>query len=111
MTLLTSSYRYRAHNRNHQLILRHQRLFDCIEHANSGREDSPSILRGRTLVLKNPRLLDGKIEKGVLLIKFTETIGAAFSLLDCVELEKYFYIVLEPSQLKAPGTAQESGVR
>jgi len=97
ITLLTSSYRYHPHDRNHQLILRCQHLLDRTAYAKPGRQDALNRVRGRTLVLKNPRLRNGKIEKGVLLIKFTETIGAAFSLLDCAELEKYFYIVLEPS--------------
>lgn len=53
---------------------------------------------GRILVLKVPRLADGQVlEKGALVIKFTETFGPAFQGLDVQRLARYFRIILEPS--------------
>jgi glycosyltransferase involved in cell wall biosynthesis len=58
---------------------------------------SMSRVAGRTIVLKNPGLVQGRIEKGVLLITFTETFPFFYRFIDCECLLKYFYIVLEPS--------------
>jgi glycosyltransferase involved in cell wall biosynthesis len=53
---------------------------------------------GRVLVLKVPRLADGQVlEKGALVIKFTETFGPVFQGLDVHRLARYFRIILEPS--------------
>lgn len=52
----------------------------------------------RTIVLKDPVYNDSDIvEKGVYLIKFTETFGHIFRSIDLLALEKSFNIVLEPS--------------
>src|SRR5215831_583761 len=51
----------------------------------------------RTIVLKNPDIQKTHIEKGVLLIKFTETFSFFHKYINCEQLLKYFYIVLEPS--------------
>ena len=51
----------------------------------------------RTIVLKNPEIREGRIEKGVLLITFTETFPFFYQHIDCERLLKYFYVVLEPS--------------
>jgi len=51
----------------------------------------------RTIVLKNPDIQKAHIEKGVLLITFTETFPFFFNYIDCHQLLKYFYVVLEPS--------------
>lgn len=51
----------------------------------------------RSIVLKNPSVQGGKIEKGVLLITFTETFPFFYRCIDCERLMKYFYVVLEPS--------------
>ncbi|WP_196799744.1 glycosyltransferase [Thioalkalivibrio sulfidiphilus] len=53
---------------------------------------------GRTLILRLP-LFEGNelVEKGVIIIKFSETCGALYQLLDVHLLAKYFRIVLEPS--------------
>lgn len=51
----------------------------------------------RTIILKNPDIQRGHIEKGVLLITFTETFPFFNKYVDCDQLLKYFYVVLEPS--------------
>ncbi|WP_127560818.1 glycosyltransferase [Saccharospirillum alexandrii] len=55
-------------------------------------------LSSRTLILKKPRIIDGElIEKGVLIVKFTETFSAFYQLIDADELSTFFNIILEPS--------------
>jgi glycosyltransferase involved in cell wall biosynthesis len=51
----------------------------------------------RTIILKNPDIQKTRIEKGVLLITFTETFPFFKNYIDCDQLLKYFYVVLEPS--------------
>lgn len=52
----------------------------------------------RSIVLKNPALLDGNIvSKGILLIKFTDTFAYFCTETNNNELLKYFNIILEPS--------------
>lgn len=51
----------------------------------------------RTIVLKNPEVREGRIEKGVLLITFTESFPFFHQHINCERLLKYFYVVLEPS--------------
>ena len=53
---------------------------------------------GRFLILKTPRL-DGKrvVEKGAIVIKFTETFTPFFCSVDARRLARYFRIILEPS--------------
>jgi hypothetical protein len=52
---------------------------------------------GRTLVLKVPTVSEGRIiEKGAIILKFTETFGPIHQLLIPL-LSKYFRIILEPS--------------
>ena len=51
----------------------------------------------RTIVLKNPDIQKTRIEKGVLLITFTETFPFFYNYIECDQLLKYFYVVLEPS--------------
>lgn len=55
------------------------------------------LVARRTIVLKNPDIQQTRIEKGVLLITFTETFPFFFNHIDCDQLLKYFYVVLEPS--------------
>ena len=59
--------------------------------------DQLSLVARRTIVLKNPGIQKSSIEKGVLLITFTETFPFFFNYIDCNQLLKYFYVVLEPS--------------
>jgi glycosyltransferase involved in cell wall biosynthesis len=51
----------------------------------------------RTIVLKNPDVQKTRIEKGVLLVTFTETFPFFYNHVNCDELLNYFYVVLEPS--------------
>lgn len=61
--------------------------------------DTPGIVLAsrRTLVVKNPVQRGGQIEKGALLIKFTETFPFFLQNIDCQSLLKFYYIILEPS--------------
>src|SRR5690606_5647224 len=56
-------------------------------------------LQKRSLVLKDPLIdTDGLVkEKGVYLVKFTTTFPDAFAHFDLAKLQRYFYVVLEPS--------------
>lgn len=57
------------------------------------------IQKSRAIVLKNPTIsAENKcIEKGIFLIKFTGTFQFYIEKIDITELQKYFFIVLEPS--------------
>ncbi|MDN3517187.1 hypothetical protein QWY84_06150 [Aquisalimonas lutea] len=62
------------------------------------REQTIENLARRILFLKLPVIVDGELqEKGVLTIKFSETFGALYRLLDMQAVARYFRIVLEPS--------------
>jgi glycosyltransferase involved in cell wall biosynthesis len=55
-------------------------------------------LRRRLIVLKAPVIEDGAVvEKGVLLLKFTETFSAFYDHFDVRAVTRAFYVVLEPS--------------
>jgi glycosyltransferase involved in cell wall biosynthesis len=52
----------------------------------------------RTLVIKIPTVSEGRIiEKGAIILKFTETFAPIHQLVDVPLLSKYFRIILEPS--------------
>ncbi len=76
-------------------------LPDIVQHSidmlpeQSDREKKWS--ENRFIVLKNPVFHDDKIEKGAILIKFTDTFGFFAKNLKCDKLLKYFNVVLEPS--------------
>ncbi len=59
--------------------------------------DQINLTARRTIILKKPAIQNGWIEKGVLLIAFTESFPFFHNHVDCEKLLKYFYIVLEPS--------------
>lgn len=63
------------------------------------RVNLPSVERvaRRSIVVKNPQIHSGVIEKGVLIITFTETFPYYLRNIACDELLKYFHVVLEPS--------------
>ncbi len=52
---------------------------------------------GRSIILQNPNFVNGKVEKGLLLITFTTVFPYYYNNINVVELLKYFHIVLEPS--------------
>ena len=52
---------------------------------------------GRTIVLRWPSIEEGHIDKGILAIKFTKTFSYYLKHIDIKSLEKYFFLVLEPS--------------
>jgi glycosyltransferase involved in cell wall biosynthesis len=51
----------------------------------------------RSLVLKNPKIENGQIEKGVFLVKFSNTLPFIINDLDCDTFLKWFWLVIEPS--------------
>ena len=51
----------------------------------------------RALVLSMPRMCEGRLQRGVILIKFTETFRFFFHFVDIPALLRYFRVVLEPS--------------
>ena len=59
--------------------------------------DSASLLSERCIILKMPKIHRTRIEKGVLIVTFTETSRFFFYYVNCRKLLKLFYIVLEPS--------------
>lgn len=52
---------------------------------------------GRTIVLKWPDVNEDVLKKGIILIKFTRTFSFYLNEVNIASLEKYFYVVLEPS--------------
>lgn len=52
---------------------------------------------GRTIVLKWPDENGDVLQKGIILIKFTRTFSFYLNEVNIASLEKYFYVVLEPS--------------
>ena len=62
---------------------------------------SPAVHRkeieGRMLVLAEPKVVDGKLKKGVLLIKFTTSFSYFLQVDVWNHVNKYFLFVLEPS--------------
>jgi glycosyltransferase involved in cell wall biosynthesis len=51
----------------------------------------------RSIVLKRPVVNGSRIDKGVLLLTFTDTLAFYAHQVDCARLLEYFYVVLEPS--------------
>lgn len=59
-----------------------------------------ALISRRILILKNPELAGGHIiEKGAIVIKFSETFSLVYSGLDVKHLSDYFNIILEPSSV------------
>jgi glycosyltransferase involved in cell wall biosynthesis len=62
------------------------------------RDRAATDYASRTLVLKLPTVSEGRIiEKGAIIVKFTETFAPIYQLVDIPLLSKYFRIILEPS--------------
>lgn len=57
----------------------------------------PRILHHRAIVLQAPTVSGGRIRRGVLLIKFTESFRFFYHHVDVEKLLRYFRVVLEPS--------------
>ena len=64
---------------------------------NTRLQDFTRVAASRTLILKTPDLRQDSIEKGVLLISFTDTSAYFHNHVNCEQLLRYFYVVLEPS--------------
>jgi len=83
-------------------IIRREVLGGTSEHLssllNSVAGRNATDLAGRILILKIPTLVHGGVvEKGAIIIKFSETLGAIYQLVNVSFLSKYFRIILEPS--------------
>jgi hypothetical protein len=71
-----------------------ERMNGFVEYVTIDQLDS---IAKRAIVLKQAALRHGNLEKGVLLLSFTHTFPFYHSNVDCENLLRYFYIVLEPS--------------
>jgi len=66
----------------------------------SGTGRPVEMCRGRILILKTPIFIDNKlIEKGAIIVKFTETFIPIYLSLNVALLSKYFRVILEPSSV------------
>jgi glycosyltransferase involved in cell wall biosynthesis len=82
-------------------------IWRIVENDQQGRSEFEGLLveavkkpihTDRILVLKVPRIEGSEVvEKGALIVKFTETFAPLFNELDVRRLAKYFRIILEPS--------------
>jgi len=66
---------------------------DCYINDNVKKETAAT----RSIVLKEPKERDGKVDKGVLLITFTATLGYFYHHVNIRKLLENYYLVLEPS--------------
>jgi glycosyltransferase involved in cell wall biosynthesis len=82
-------------------------IWRIVEHDQQGRSEFEGLLveavkkpihTDRILILKVPRIEGSEVvEKGALIVKFTETFAPLFNELDVRHLANYFRIILEPS--------------
>lgn len=64
------------------------------------RDRSAADYASRILILKVPTVSQGRvIERGAIIVKFSETFGPLYQTLDTAHLSKYFRIILEPSSV------------
>lgn len=98
---LMKSHRYHPFSLTEKLVKKNLSNIQNNAIALFDGEDSAGeeIQKKRGIILKNPIINDAGycIEKGVFLIKFTGTLQYYIKYIDVPELQKYFYIVLEPS--------------
>ncbi|MDJ0757887.1 MAG: glycosyltransferase [Woeseiaceae bacterium] len=97
LKLLMKAERYDTGGRAQRYLLKRRDRLPFVESVHHPTEMAENAVLTRSIVLKNPRLDGDRVERGVLLIKFTETFADAFIIMNCRELENYFHIVLEPS--------------
>lgn len=96
---LMDAHRYYPADRLTQMFLKNReqflvnidRLVKNVDH------HELAEVASRSIILKKPTIINRQIEKGVLLITFTESLPFYNKYVDCEQLLKYFYIVLEPS--------------
>jgi len=80
---------------NRQEVLRES--LQCIRERSDDAQALEMAL-GRTIILKKPSVKNNAVvEKGVLLITFTDSCGVLFNAFDFERIGKDYYIVLEPS--------------
>lgn len=96
---LMASHRANYNRASEFLIRRHlQRIAPlCFQGKTAPKEKELSDILGRSLILKEPVKSGGDVEKGVLLIKFTETFSYFLRHVDCERLTEDYHVVLEPS--------------
>ncbi len=74
------------------------KIREMIKPCGAATEKIKKEIIGRSIVLKKPLDHDGMlIEKGIMLIKFSETFTLYLLYVNCEELMKRFHIILEPS--------------
>lgn len=78
-------------NKSKKLFL--EKIDELVENI---QEDQFDWVTMRSIILKKP-ITNGKVEKGVLLITFTESFAFFYKYVDCEQLLRYFYVILEPS--------------
>ncbi|WP_179959393.1 glycosyltransferase [Marinobacter changyiensis] len=98
-------FSHRLSNNNIPLINRiiYLRKSELIEHSLKESNKIPDqksleLAIKRTLIIKAPKILEnGNLEKGIMLIKFTDSFLVMFSKFDFNAISEKFHIVLEPS--------------
>ena len=99
LSYLMDAHRYYSTEYLNNVVYRKKQvLIEKIDFfVESIQQDQFNMVASRSIVLKNPNIQEGQFEKGVLLITFTETFPFFHKYIDCEQLLKYFYVVLEPS--------------
>jgi glycosyltransferase involved in cell wall biosynthesis len=88
--------RYGASSKNIDLL---NRVLKVAPHSNDEISKGVGIDEAaiRSIIIKWPQLEESIIRKGVIVVTFTRTFSYYLSCIDLQGLDKYFYIVLEPS--------------
>lgn len=99
LKLLMASHRASYGNTSAKIIKSNLlEISKMIKPCGAATEKIKKEIIGRSIVLKKPLDLDGVlIEKGVMLIKFSETFTLYLLHVNCEELMKRFHVILEPS--------------
>ena len=97
LRFLMDAHRYHPTHYLTSVFIKRQLLANIDSLVSIPREDDLAMTARRSIVLKKPSADCGRIEKGVLLITFTESFPYFNMHIDCAEILKFFYVVLEPS--------------
>lgn len=97
--LLLASHRANYNKFSGSLIRMNLRRIACrIDEQDMPTDSDMGHIMGRSIVLKKPIFGAGGVqEKGILLIKFTETFAFFLKYVNCERLLRDFHVVLEPS--------------
>jgi glycosyltransferase involved in cell wall biosynthesis len=99
MKLLMNAHRYSQRPYLDRMVAREKAFLqtDVKRHIAFAGLDRLDMAVKRSIVLKRPVVAGDRIDKGVLLLTFTDTLAFYAHQVDCERLLKYFYVVLEPS--------------